>query len=121
MPNITAAQILAENDWDGKISPTNMEYLIDNIINYVNLVAGLSIGNLAGAPGAKTVAVTSGQDPVLKSGIALAGRAYLDKGPNTSAGGVSVIEIVGDPHYKVMSFLFKTGVMRLRGRGFERV
>lgn len=121
MPAITAAQIKAENDWDDDtISDTNLEYLIDNIINYVNLVAGSGISNLTGAAGSKTVTVSSNQDPVLKSGIALAVRAYTDKGPNVALGALNVAQIVQDPHYKFMNKLFMGGIGRLRGRSFER-
>jgi len=122
MPAITANQIKIENAWsDDDITDTNLEYLIDNIINYTNLIAGTSISNLSGVAGSKTVTVTSSQDPVLKAGIALLMRAYKDKGPNVVIQGMSVAPIVSDPHYRLMSMIFKQGINMLRGRDFERV
>jgi len=118
MPAITADQIRAENKWTDKdISDTNLGYLIDNVINYVNLMAGTSISNISGG----TVTVTSSQDVVLKAGIALMVRAYKDKGPNVVVQGMSVAPIVSDPHYRLMSMIFKQGINMLRGRDFERV
>lgn len=122
MGTITAAQVKTENKWTAdNISDTDLEYLIDNIINYINLVAGTSISNLSGGAGSKTMTSTSGQDPVVKAGVALAMRAYLDKGPAVAVGGLNVQQIVSDPHYRFMTTLFKQGINMLRGRSFERV
>jgi len=117
MATITATQIKNENKWtDANISDTNLGYLIDNVIDYINLMAGTSISNLA----AGTVTVTSAQAPVIKAGVALAMRAYLDKGPQVATQGQSLMMVVNDPHYKFMSMVFKNGINMLRGRSLER-
>jgi len=122
MPTITATQIKNENNWtDEDITDTNLEYLIDNIINYVNLIAGTSISNLSGTAGTKSVTVTSSQDFVIKSGVALAMRSYLDKGPNVAMSGISISEIVTDPHYRFLSKMFNNGINMLRSRSIARV
>lgn len=122
MPAITAAQIKAENDWDGDdISDTNLEYLIDNAINHINLLAGLSMSNLSGAAGSKTVTLTSSQEPYVKMLSALLVRAYIDKGPDTNVAAVSATTISTDPHYKLFMRLINQGIQYLRGRDFERV
>jgi len=121
MPAVTAQQILDENGWTtGDISLANLEYLIDNAINYVNLVTGLSISNLSGAAGSKTVTVTSAQDPIIKMLAGLLVRAYLDKGPAVNVAAVNVTQITTDPHYKVFMRIVNEGINRLRGRSFVR-
>ena len=117
MPSITAAQIKAENKWtDADITDTNLEYLIDNVINDVNAETGLSISNLSGSPG--SVTVTNAQDYVIKAGVALAVRAYKGKGPTVNLGAVNMQEIVTDPHFKLFSQVYRRGIQRLRGRSF---
>jgi len=117
MATITAALVKTENKWTDKdISDTDLGYLIDNVINYVNLMAGTSISNLA----AGTVTVTSSQAPVIKAGVALAMRAYKEKGPQVTTPGANVMAIVNDPHYKFMSMVFKNGINKLCGRSFNR-
>jgi len=120
MPAITAQRILDENNWnvDDHISIANLEYLIDNSINYINLMAGLSISNLSGSPG--SVTVTNSQDFVIKSAAALCVRAYLDKGPTGGIAGASLQYTINDPHYKNHSTLVRQGINRLRGRSFVR-
>jgi len=119
MATITAQQILDENKWtETQISITNLEYLIDNAINYVNAETGLSISNLSGSPG--SVTVTSSQDYVIKALSAVLVRAYLEKGPNVAVNAMNMSKISTDPHYKVMMWLIKSGINRLRGRSFVR-
>jgi len=119
MATITAQRILDENKWTiSNITIANLEYLIDNAIDYINLETGLSISNLSGSPG--SVTVTSAQAPVIKALSALLVRAYLEKGPQVGGGGINVTEISTDPHYKVMMMVIKRGINRLRGRSFVR-
>jgi len=122
MATVTAQRILDENGWSATddISLTNLEYLIDNAINYINLMAGTSISNLSGTAGSKTVTVTSAQDPIIKSAVALCVRAYVEKGPGVGIASVSLQQIISDPHYKIHTMFMKQGIMRLRGRSFTR-
>jgi len=119
MVTITAVLVKAETGWvDDDISDTNLEYLIDKAINWVNLNAGTSMSNLSGAPG--TVTVTADQGPVVKAWIELLVRAYTDKGPQVAVATLSVAEITSDPHYRLMTRMGNVGINRLRGRSFER-
>lgn len=122
MVTITAQQILNETGWtsDNFGGKENLEYLIDKAINWVNLQAGTSISNMTGVVESKTVTVTSDQAPVIKAWIELLCRAYADKGPQVAVGGMSVTEVISDPHYKLMTRMANQGINRLRGRTFER-
>jgi len=121
MATITAQQILNETGWvTTDISKTNLEYLIDKAINYINGETGLSISNMSGEAESKTVTVTSAQAPVVKAWTELLVRAYINKGPSASLSAMSVTEAVSDPHYKIMVKMANQGINRLRGRSFER-
>lgn len=121
MATITAQQILDETGYTvSDITKTNLEYLIDKAINYVNLMAGLTISNLSGVAESKTVTVTATQAPVIKAWTELLCRAYKDKGPQVGVAGLSVTEITSDPHYRVMAKMANAGIERLRGRTFVR-
>jgi len=122
MATITAQQILDETGYTAAnhISLTNLEYLIDNAINYINSEAGLSISNLSGAAGSKTVTVTNAQAPIIKMLSKLFIRAYVDMGPNVAVGGLAVSTLTSDPQYALFLPLITQGINRLRGRSFER-
>ena len=67
MTTLTAAIVLERFDLTtADFSAVATEYLIDDVIDYINLEAGTSISNLAGVAGAKTVTVTSGQNAAIK-------------------------------------------------------
>lgn len=123
MVSITAQQILDENNYsqsDTK-TKTNVEYLIDNTINYINLLAGTSISNMTGTAPNKTVTVSSNQSAVIKPLVTLMLKAYFDRGPNVAVANVSVATMLQDPQYALFKFLLNRGIERLRGRSFERV
>jgi len=120
MVTITAAQMHSETDYDtDDISVTNLEYLIDNAIDYVNLHAGQSIADMAGGP-PKSVTVSENQATVLKPLIVLMMRAYVDKGPNVGTGGLSVSTVISDPQFKLQIMLWKSSLKRLCGSSFQR-
>jgi len=115
MATITAQIILDENNYAvSDISLANMGYLIDNAINYTNLVCGTSISNLV----AGSVTVTAGEAAVVKTLSAMLLRAYVDRGPNASVGGLVVTSVIADPQYSLFQGLLKEGLDRLRGRSF---
>jgi hypothetical protein len=75
MTEITAATMLArfnykstdfDPDDDEDTSLTNVEYIIDDVIDYINLIAGTSISNLSGTSPDKTVTVTGPQNAAIK-------------------------------------------------------
>lgn len=122
MVAITAQQILDENNYtESQITKTNLEYLIDNTINWVNLMAGTSIDNMTGTAESKTVTVTSNQAAVLKFLIPLVLRAYLDRGPSASVGNTSISIVAVDPQTGQLRPMYKMALQMLRGRSFERV
>jgi hypothetical protein len=122
MATITAQLILDENNYtDGDITLTNLEYLIDNAINYVNLQTGLSISNLSGTAESKTVTVTSNESTVIKSLTVLMVRAYKDRGPNMGLSGLSVATLTSDPQYSLFIKIVDDGIKRLCGQNFDRV
>jgi len=120
MVTITAAQMHSETGYSiSDITVTNLEYLIDNAIDYVNAECGTSISSMAGGP-PKTVTVTAGQSAALKPLIVLMMRAYKDRGPTVGVPGLNVTEVISDPQYKLHIMLWKSSLKRLRGRSFER-
>jgi hypothetical protein len=67
MPSVTALIALAENGYTiTDITAINVEYIIDNAIDYVNLLAETSIAALSGTAGTKTVTVTREQNAPLR-------------------------------------------------------
>lgn len=121
MATVTAQRVLDENNYTvSDISLTNLEYLIDNVIDYINLETGLSISNLSGTAGSKSVTVTSGQSPIIKLLSALMIRAYKDRGPQSSIAGFSVVAVLADPQYQLFKELTDKGINRLRGHSFVR-
>ena len=120
MGTITAQRVLDESRYTVRqISTTNLEYLIDRAINFINAETGSSISNLSGSP--LSVTVTGAQEMAVKALSELLLRAYLDKGPNVGVAGLSVTQVMADPHYKTYSKLFRMSLDRLRGRSFEKV
>jgi len=119
MVTITAAQMHNETGYDiDDITVVNLEYLIDNAIDYVNLHAGQSISDMAGSP--KSVTVSDNQSIVLKPLIVLMMRSYVDKGPNAAVAAVSVTALTSDPQYRLQMQLWKSSLKRLIGSSFER-
>ena len=122
MVDITAQGILDRNNWtESQISLTNLEYLIDDVIDWVNLMTGASISAMTGVAGSKTVTVSRNENATLKMLLPLIVRAYLDRGPSSSAGGLSVAVIATDPQTGQLRPMVRQALQMLRGRSFERV
>lgn len=113
------SQLKTENNYTSPADET-VEYLIDNAIDIVNLMAGTGIADLSGAAGSKSLNGSEGEVALVKllSGLML--RAYWEKGP-AAIGDVSVTTVTTDPHYKVFMGMFNRALPYLRGRSFERV
>lgn len=112
MTTFTAQSILDENNYTvADISLVNLAALIDNAINYVNLRAGLSMSPTAGG----VATLTGNQSVVVKLLSTLMLRAYLDRGPNTGLGGMSVNSIITDPQYALYSAMIEAGILALIG------
>lgn len=112
MTTITSQGILDENNYTiADITLVNCALLIDNAINYVNLRTGLSMGTTAGG----SVTLTGNQSVVVKIAATLWVRAYVDRGPNTAVGGLSVTSIINDPQYQFLSNMLEAGILALTG------
>ena len=117
-----AQRILDENNYTvDTISLVNLEYVIDNAIDYVNLVAERSIADLSGVAEAKSLTGTDGEIYAVKAATVLMLRAYCDRGPNTSVHGLSITSLTGDPQYTFYRDTLQLALARLTGRSFEAV
>jgi len=105
---------------DETVSYTNVEYIIDDVIDFINSEAGTSISNLAGVAAAKTVTVTGAQNACIKLVLDF----YLKdtKYKINESGGLgpaSVTTSVYSQDPVIKNMLWKS-LDRLRGRSFER-
>jgi len=100
-------------------SATNIEYLIDDAISYVNAETGKSIATLSGVAGSKSITGTDAELFAVKSLCNLFLRARNEKGPNFSVSSISVSQITGDPHFTVYMKFVDKALDRLRGRSFQ--
>ena len=117
-----AQRILNENGYStSDISLVNLEYLIDNAIDYVNMEAGTSIADLGGAAAAKTLTGSEPEIFMVKTLSGLMIRAYKEHGPQVGLSSMSISLVSTDPNFKVYWSLFQNGLNRLRGKSFERV
>lgn len=67
MVTVTAAIVLAENGYTtDDFSAVNIEYMMDNVIDTINLMAGTSIAALTGTAGSKTATLTRAENPVFQ-------------------------------------------------------
>jgi hypothetical protein len=112
--NVTAQIILDENNYTvTDISLINLEGVIDNSIGYLNLRTGLSMSALSGSAGSKTVTLTSQQASLVKMLTTLMVKAFVDRGPNASVGGLSVTSVISDPQYNLYMKLIEDGIAML--------
>lgn len=112
--DVTAQIILDENNYTvTDISLINLEGVIDNSIGYINLRTGLSMSALSGSAGSKTVSLTSAQAVLVKMLTTLMTKAFIDRGPNASVGGLSVTSVISDPQYSLYIKLIEEGIAML--------
>ena len=116
-----ATQILNENNYTTTdITVANLEYLIENAIDYVNMEANKTIADLSGAAGSKSIVGTEPEIFTVKCATILMLRAYLDRGPNATLSGMSVSTVIADPQYAFWSETLQVALNRLRGRSILR-
>jgi hypothetical protein len=131
MTDITAATVLARfhyksTDFDPATSPDetvsliNVEYVIDDAIDFINLEAGTSIGSLAGVAGAKTVSVTNDENAALK--LLLGIMLHDTKEQMSSSFGLGPVSGSESLSKQSQGFvdLFERALNRLRGSSFQR-
>ena len=96
MVTFSTQNFLDENNWTTtQISLVNCGLILDNAINYVNLRAVRTIAAVA----AGGVTCTAAESTAVKAVGVLMVRGFLDRGPNVSAGSVSVSSLSSDPQY----------------------
>lgn len=105
-----ALQVLNENHWTiDDITVVNAEFLIDNASDFINLMAGTSIANIA----ASALTATDSELLVTKELASLMIRAFLDRGPNVSIGGLTVSSVLSDPQYATKADMIQKGIAAL--------
>ena len=110
-----AQRILDENNYTtSDISLTNLEYIIDNVIDDVNAEAGTTIADLSGSAASKSITGTDTEILTVKMGTIIMLRGYKDRGPNVGVGGLSVTTGVSDPQYDFYSKRYHQLVQRLK-------
>lgn len=130
MTDLTAATVLARFNYESTdfdpdsnetTSYTNVEYIIDDTIDFINSECGTSISNLAGVAGAKTVTVTSAQNAAIKLILQpiLKDTKYKISN-NTGLGPASVSESISQQDMLFQKMLWKA-LDRLRGVSFDNV
>lgn len=113
-----AQRILDENgyniaDFSG-LTLTILEYKIDDAIDYVNSVGGLSIANLSGTAGSKSFVYTAGQNIPVKNLTNLMLKAYKEKGNVGSISGISINFLLENPDYKLSMMLISNSINSLK-------
>jgi len=115
-----AQRVLDENNYSvSDISLLNLEYLIRNAVDYVNMQAGTAIAFVPVA-GSEDLNASDSEIIVVKALSVILLRAYVDRGPNVAISSLSVSTVANDPQYNVFMQIVNDGLMRLRGRSFER-
>lgn len=130
MTEITAAKVLGrynyettdfDPDEDETTSLTNVEYIIDDVIDFINAEAGTSMSNMAGVAGSKTVTVTGAQNAAIKMVLPVVLKETKYKTSVSSVlGPASMSESVGSQD-RIFRDMFWRAISRLRGRSFLRV
>ena len=110
-----ASRILQENSYStSDITTTVLEYKIQDAIDYIELQAGITIADLAGAAGTKSITATDPQILVVKWLTNLFIRAYENKGTNISIAGISLAEVITDPDFQVTMKVIDQSIERLK-------
>jgi len=130
LTEITAAKVLGrynyettdfDPDEDETTSLTNVEYIIDDVIDFINAEAGTSMSNMAGVAGSKTVTVTGAQNAAIKMVLPVVLKETKYKTSVSSVlGPASMSESVGSQD-RIFRDMFWRAISRLRGRSFLRV
>ncbi len=123
MVSLTAADVLAQNYYrstdfdpaaDETTSLTNVEGIIDDIIDYINVEAGTSISAMSGTAGSKTVTLTREQNAVIKLILPVTLKERKYKISTSSAlGPASISESVGSQD-SVFKEMFWKAINRLK-------
>ena len=108
-----ATRILDENGWQltdlpknssgSTYTATQLEYLIDNAIQYINIELTPEedgpISVLSGTAGSKSLSGSQAEVFCVKQAVSLMIRAIINKGANVSLADMSISHMTTDPHY----------------------
>jgi hypothetical protein len=118
---ITAQSILTDSNYTtSDIALTTVEDWINNAIGYVNVRTQAGYPYLSGTSGSMTVSLPLTGSWIVKDLSILMVRAYVDRGPNISASGISINSITTDPQYKLYMQMIQDGILYLRQWTFQR-
>lgn len=107
-----AQRILDENGYTDP-STTVTEYLVKKAVEYVNLKTGGTV-SFTPSGGTQSLTATDAQLTCIQNLSGLLLRAYNDKGPNMSVGGLSVSSLTSDPEYSLLMKLVDDEIAELR-------
>lgn len=113
-----AQRVLDENgyvltEFSG-LTLTILEYKIEDAIHYINSQAGLTIADLSGSAESKSITGTDGQILAIKWLTNLMLQAYLEKGSQVGAGGLSLTYVLNNPDYQASVMVVKDMIERLK-------
>ena len=127
MVSLTAARALASNfykstDFDPSgnetTSYTNVEYIIDDCIDWINSEADASISSMAGAAGSKSTTLTAAQNAVMSMILPIILRETKYRiNSSTGLGPASISESIGSLDNTTKKMFYKA-LDRLRTRSF---
>jgi len=113
-----AQRVLDENGYTtasfSGLTLTILEYKIDDAIDWINLQAGLTIADLGGEAGAKTITGTDAEIFVVKWLTNLMLKAYKEKGSQIGVEALSAGYVSIDPDYKLSMMMIEKAIERLK-------
>lgn len=129
MVTLTASSVLARffyksTDFDPNenetTSLTNVEYIIDDVIDFINSEAEVNIPQMSGTAGLKTVTVTRQQNAAIKLvlGVILKESKYKTS-TSSSLGPASISESVGSQD-SIFKEMFWAAIERLKEHDWTR-
>lgn len=119
----TITALLIQAEFNTSIVATKLEYMIDSAIDTVNSDADVSISNLSGTAGSKTVSVTAAQAAAIKPLVAMKIASYNTSGSassSTTLGPYSTSQSNSSIPNDLNMELYKTAIKRLRTHNFQR-
>jgi hypothetical protein len=113
-----AQTVLDENGYTlssfKSLTLTILENKIDDAIDYINAMTGLSIAALTGAAESKTLTYTAPENVAIKQLINLMLKAYQEKGRQATMANMSVTYLQSDPDFKLSMQIVNKMIARLK-------
>jgi hypothetical protein len=113
-----AQTVLDENGYTlssfKSLTLTILENKIDDAIDYINAMTGLSIAALTGTAESKTLTYTAPENVAIKQLINLMLKAYQEKGRQATMANMSVTYLQTDPDFKLSMQMVNKMIARLK-------